>query len=105
MSEKEENLKSNGTSIFNQSEDAKFFLASIVESLNDSVVSVDFNTIITSWNKGAERLYGYPAEEVIGKSLTILTLPEDLQQILGNIESIKHSKEVKVFETERVHKD
>jgi PAS domain S-box-containing protein len=86
-------------------DDAKFFLASIVESLEDSVVSVDFNTIITSWNKGAERLYGYSAEEVIGKPLTMLTLPEDLEQILANIESIKRGETVRVYETERIHKD
>jgi PAS domain S-box-containing protein len=95
----------NGKSYPGESEKAKFFLASIVESLENSVVSVDFNTIITSWNKGAERLYGYLAEEVIGKSLTMLTLPEDLEQVLANIESIKDGKEVKVYETERIHKD
>jgi PAS domain-containing protein len=44
----------------------KYFLAAIVESLEDSVVSVDFDAIITSWNKGAERVYGYRAEDIIG---------------------------------------
>ena len=88
-----------------QSDAARFFLAAIIESLEDSVVSVDFDTVITSWNKAAERLYGYPAEEVIGKPLTMLTLPEDLAQLLENIESIKRSGSVKVYETERVHKD
>src|SRR5690349_6346181 len=43
----------------------KYFLAAVVGSLEDSVVSVDFNTTITSWNRAAEQLYGYPAEEVL----------------------------------------
>jgi PAS domain S-box-containing protein len=105
MSENKEKLESNKQSERGQSDIAKFFLASIIESMEDSVVSVDFNSVITSWNKGAERLYGYSAEEVIGKPLTILTLPEDLGELLANIESIKQGGIVKIYETERVHKD
>src|SRR5262249_10545291 len=51
-------------------------LASIVESSNDAIVTKDLNGIISSWNKSAEQLFGYTAEEVIGKSVTILFPPE-----------------------------
>ncbi|MDQ3800739.1 MAG: PAS domain S-box protein [Acidobacteriota bacterium] len=105
MNESKEKFNRGGTPNLTQSDDAKFFLASIVESLEDSVVSVDFNTIITSWNRGAERLYGYSAAEVIGKPLTMLTLPEDLERILANIESIKRGETVQVYETESIHKE
>lgn len=105
MAENRDKLNSNSKPASIQSDEARFFLASIIESLEDSVVSVDFNTIITSWNKSAERLYGYSAEEVIGKPLTMLTLPEDLQQVLANIERIRQGETVKVYETERIHKD
>jgi PAS domain S-box-containing protein len=105
MSEIKQELSANGSSIIHKSDDARFFLASIIEFLEDSVVSVDFNTVITSWNKGAERLYGYSAEEVIGKPLTILTLPADLQQVLANIEIVRHGGKVQVYESERIHKD
>src|SRR5688572_21332896 len=54
-----------------QAQDASYLLASIVEGSDDSIISLDFNQIVTSWNKGAERLYGYSAAEVIGKSFTI----------------------------------
>ena len=105
MSENKEKPNSNGNPINNGSNDAKFFLASIVESLENSVISVDFNTNIITWNKGAERLYGYRAEEVIGKPLNMLDVPEDLKQVPANIEDIKQGEIVKVYETERIQKD
>jgi len=82
----------------------RFFLASVVDSSKDSVVTIDFNSIITSWNKAAERLYGYGAKEVIGKSLAIVVLPEDIRQLLVNIERIKHSKNVEIYDTIRIRK-
>ncbi|TDH17792.1 PAS domain S-box protein [Segetibacter sp. 3557_3] len=86
-------------------EAAKFFLASIVETSNDSIITIDFAKKITSWNKAAEELYGYTSEEAIGSSLTMLTLPQDLLEILGNIYKVEHSGQVARFDTIRVHKD
>jgi PAS domain-containing protein len=51
-------------------------LASIVESSNDSIITKNLDGIITSWNKSAEQLFGYTAEEAVGKSITIL-IPAD----------------------------
>ena len=85
--------------------DHKYFLASIVESSQDSIVTINFDRVITSWNSAAESVYGYPAAEAIGKPLTMLTLPEDLVQLMTNVDLIKNGKQVKVFETERVQKD
>jgi PAS domain S-box-containing protein len=59
-------------------EDRSRFLAAIVESSSDAIVSKNLDGIITSWNKGAERVFGYAAEEVIRQPITIL-LPEDRQ--------------------------
>ena len=83
----------------------KYFLAAIVESSQDSIVTINFDQIITSWNHSAELLYGYTAEQAIGQPLTSLLLPEDFVQLATNIELIRQGKVVKVFETERVHKD
>jgi PAS domain S-box-containing protein len=103
----ESKQKFTGDSNYNRdkSEEAGHFPASIVGSPEDSVVSVDLNIAVTGWNEGAERLYGYPASEVIGKPLTLLTLSRDLKELLNNIESVRRGGTVKVYETERVHKD
>jgi PAS domain S-box-containing protein len=86
-------------------EDAKFFLAAIVESSQDSVVTINFDGEITSWNKAAQELYGYSAKDAVGKPLAMLTLPEDIKEIFANIDKIKNSRKVKIYDTVRVHKD
>jgi PAS domain S-box-containing protein len=87
-----------------QVEEASHFLASIVQSSEDSILTINFDRVITSWNKAAESLYGYRAEEVLGQDLTLLTLPKDLEQVLRNIDPIKHSQKVESFDTIRVNK-
>lgn len=81
------------------------FLASIVESSNDAIISKDLNGIITSWNQGAERIFGYKPSEVIGRPITILIPPDHLKEeayILGRIRS---GERVEHFETVRRRKD
>ena len=51
---------------------ARLRLAAIVESSDDAIIGKDLNGIITDWNNGAQRLYGYSADEVIGKPISIL---------------------------------
>ncbi len=85
MSESKQKFTGDGNYNRDKSEEAGHFPSSIVGSPEDSVVSVDFNIAVTGWNKGAERLYGYPASEVIGKPLTLLTLSRDLKELLNNI--------------------
>jgi PAS domain S-box-containing protein len=80
-------------------------LAAIVESSEDAIVSKTLQGIITSWNKGAERLFGYTAEEAIGKSVTML-IPADRQDeermILARI---RQGERVSHYETVRQAKD
>jgi PAS domain S-box-containing protein len=80
-------------------------LAAIVESSQDAIVAKDLNGIITSWNQGAERLFGYAAEEVIGKPITIV-IPEDrLDEEPDILARIRRGERVEHFETVRRRKD
>ena len=80
-------------------------LASIVESSGDAIVSKDLNGIIISWNSAAERLFGYAAEEVVGKSITIL-IPEELHDEEPKIlERIRRGDSLDHYETIRQRKD
>jgi two-component system sensor histidine kinase VicK len=84
---------------------SQYLLASIVESSQDSIVTIDLNNTITSWNKGAEYLYGYPYAEVIGKSLEMVLLPFDMDQLIDKVSDIIHEINVPIYETVRVHKN
>ncbi len=88
-----------------KSDETKCFLASIIESSRDSIITVDFDTTITSWNPAAELLYGFSAEEAVGKSMKMLLLPKDLAEIFGNIDKIRLGESVEMFETVRIHKE
>jgi PAS domain S-box-containing protein len=79
-------------------------IASIVESSDDAIISKDLNGVITTWNKGAERIFGYLAEEVIGKPVTILIPPECQDEEPTILERIRRGERVKSYETVRMRK-
>jgi PAS domain S-box-containing protein len=79
-------------------------IASLVESSDDAIIAKDLNGIIRSWNKGAERIFGYVAEEVIGKPITIL-MPLDRQdEEIVILERIRRGERVEHYETIRQRK-
>ncbi len=80
-------------------------LAAIVESSEDAIISKDLNGIIKTWNHGAERIFGYTAENVIGKSVTILMPPELHHEEPSIIAQIKQGKRVDHYESVRRRKD
>ncbi|HEX4946826.1 MAG TPA: PAS domain S-box protein [Blastocatellia bacterium] len=88
-----------------QTESALARLAAIIESSDDAIVSKDLNGIITSWNKGAETLFGYTAEEVIGKPITILIPPERADEEQQVLRSIRRGEKLDHYETVRQRKD
>ena len=80
-------------------------LAAIVESSDDAIISKDLNGIITSWNGGAERLFGYTAQETINRPITILIPPDRLDEEPRILEQLRRGEKVDHFETVRVRKD
>lgn len=88
-----------------KSEMQKNLLADIVESSDDAIIGLDMGLKITSWNRGAERIFGYTEKEVLGKESTFFhpTVCEDDDVI--NIAKLKEEKRIEHYETVRQHKD
>lgn len=80
-------------------------LAAIVESSDDAIISKTLDGIITSWNKAAERIFGYTAAEAIGRHITMLIPPDRLQEEPLIVERLKKGERVDHFETKRVTRD
>jgi PAS domain S-box-containing protein len=80
-------------------------LSAIVDSSYDAIVSKDLNGIITSWNDGAERLFGYRSEEVIGKPIMILMPADHTNEEPNILDRIRRGERVEPYETVRRRKD
>lgn len=80
------------------------FLATIIQSSDDAIISKTLEGIITSWNPGAERIFGYSANEMIGKSITILIPPDRINEEPLIIDRIKKGERVEHFDTKRLTK-
>jgi PAS domain S-box-containing protein len=88
-----------------RAEKAAQHLAAIVESSDDAILAKDLDGTITSWNRGAERLFGYTAEEAIGKPVTMLVPVEHDDAQPANLARIRRGEAVNPYETVRQHKD
>ena len=80
-------------------------LAFIVESSDDAIISKTLDGVITSWNKGAERIFGYTAEEAIGQRITLLMRPDRYEEEDRIIASLRRGERVAPFDTVRQRKD
>lgn len=80
-------------------------LAAIVESSDDAIYGNNLDSIIVSWNSAAERIFGYRAEEIIGRSIAILFPLERRDELLDIMASIRRGETVGFRDTERLHKD
>jgi PAS domain S-box-containing protein len=84
--------------------DAARLLAAIVESSDDAIASKDLNGIVTSWNKSAERLFGYKAEEIVGRPVTLIIPPELHPDETMILSKIRRGERIEHFETVRITK-
>ena len=80
-------------------------LAAIVDSSDDAIVSKDLNSIIQTWNSAAERMFGFTAEEAIGRSIRMIIPPERQQEEDEVLDRIRRNTPISHFETERMRKD
>src|SRR5262245_53421412 len=88
-----------------ESAEASSLLAAIVESSDDAIISKDLQGTITSWNCGAERIFGYKAREVIGGPISIIVPPEKGGEEAEILRKIAHGERIDHFESVRVRKD
>ncbi|HWY50371.1 MAG TPA: PAS domain S-box protein [Chthoniobacterales bacterium] len=86
-------------------EEASRHLAAIVESSDDAIVSKDLNGIITSWNRGAEKLFGFSADDVINKPITVIIPPDRYHEEQRILDRIHTGERVDHFDTVRRRKD
>ena len=84
---------------------AALHLAALVASSDDAIISKDLNGIVTSWNRGAERVFGYTAQEMIGRSITTVIPSDRLSEETEVLTRIRRGESVDHFETIRRHKD
>ncbi len=80
-------------------------LASIVESSDDAIISKDMNGIIQTWNRGAERIFGYTAGEAVGRHISLLTAPGDKDEIPDILERVSRGERVDHYQTSQRAKD
>jgi two-component system, LuxR family, sensor kinase FixL len=85
--------------------DARSLLAAITASSNDAIVAKDLNGFVTYWNEAAERLFGFPAAEIIGQSITRVIPPELIDEETSILERVRSGERLAHFETTRLTKN
>lgn len=88
-----------------RAEEARSRLASIVAASDDAIVSYDLDGTILTWNPGAEKIYGYSSEEMLGKSIALLVPSENKNEISEILKKIKWGERFEHYEAKRVRKD
>ena len=85
-------------------DEARLRLAAIVESSDDAIISKTLDGTITSWNAGAQHIFGYTEEEAVGQPISILIPPDLLDEENGILETLRAGKRIEHYETVRVTK-
>jgi PAS domain S-box-containing protein len=88
-----------------RSEEIRSLLAEVVASSDDAIISKTLDGIITSWNRGAQRMFGYAADEVIGQPITLLIPPDHLDEEPAILQRLRRGERIEHYETVRRRKD
>jgi PAS domain S-box-containing protein len=102
--EQREQLSSTNLALESKVE-AQSLLTAIIASSDDAIISKTLDGRITSWNKGAERLFGYTAQEAVGQSIHLIIPPEGREQEAQILDRLRHGDRIDHLEVARVHKD
>src|SRR5258708_2427431 len=86
-------------------EELRVRLAAVVESSDDAIISKTPEGIIATWNQGAQHMFGYAADEIVGKSIMILIPPDRQDEEPGILARLKRGERIEHYETVRVRKD
>jgi PAS domain S-box-containing protein len=81
------------------------FLSAIISSAEDAIITKDLDGIVTSWNPGAKRMFGYTDEEMVGKPISILIPPDHLDEEPQILERLRQGQRIEHYETQRARKD
>lgn len=92
-------------SLRQQAEEKNLWLASIVESSDDAIIGKSLDGVITSWNKGAEKIYGYKEDEAIGEMISLVVPPDRRHEVARFLERIGYGEHTEHYETVRRRKD
>jgi PAS domain S-box-containing protein len=90
---------------YKRAEEMTYRLAAIVESSDDAIVSKNLDGIVTSWNQGAERLFGYSSDEMIGKPISTVIPKERMEEEYSILARVRRGERVDHFDTIRHHKN
>jgi PAS domain S-box-containing protein len=88
-----------------QAQEIRGNLAAIVQSSDDAIISKTLEGVISTWNNAAERMFGYTAEEVVGKSITLLIPPNQLDEEPAILQKLRRGERIDHYETVRMRKD
>ncbi|MEX2169060.1 MAG: PAS domain S-box protein [Pirellulales bacterium] len=86
-------------------EETRFHLAAVMESSDDAIVGKDLEGVVTAWNTGAERIFGYSALEMVGKSITTIIPADRSGEETAILEQLKRGERIDHYETVRIRKD
>ena len=88
-----------------RAEELASHLAAIVEASDDAIVATSLDGTVVSWNSGAQRLFGYKAEEVVGRRMAMLVPPDRADELGWVMKGLRHGKHIEHYEITRLHKD
>lgn len=88
-----------------EADEARRQMAAIVASSEDAIASFTVDGIVTSWNRGAETLFGYTADEIIGRPISVLVPPDRLEEFATDLGRLTREQHVPSYQTERIDKD